>query len=324
MTKTVLALDIGGTNSRLALYSYEKNKIKLVSKEVYPTHDVKTYEKTIYDFIKEKKVNVKNICIGFAGPVTNGRATLTNAGITIDIKKIKKKLDFRQAYLLNDFYVAAAGVNHLLKKDIFEINKGKKIDSKIKVVIGPGTGLGEAHIIDEKIYPGEPGYATISSQSDLEYNLIKHLQKKYKTQVYWEDILSGRGLVGIYDFLDSHKKYAKNKIYLEIKKSGLKKGYLITDYESKNKLCKDTVELFSTFYGRFVRDTALKLLPSHIFLAGGISPDILPITKKVFLDEYLKNRKYSEILKKVSLKLILNRDLGLVGSAAIAFGLQKV
>ena len=54
MTKTVLALDIGGTNSRLALYSYEKNKIKLVSKEVYPTHDVKTYEKTIYDFIKEK------------------------------------------------------------------------------------------------------------------------------------------------------------------------------------------------------------------------------------------------------------------------------
>jgi len=152
-----------------------------------------------------------------------------------------------------------------------------------------------------------------------DYALLDFLKSKYPEQIYYEDIVSGRGLLNIYDHLEIKSNLKINmKIRKLIKKEPVHKAQVITKYSSKDKLCHMTLSIFTKFYARFVRDSALNLISSKVYLVGGISSAIKPYLKKYFVKEFLRHRSHKSLLKRVHVAVILNQDVGLIGSGAMA------
>ena len=89
----------------------------------------------------------------------------------------------------------------------------------------------------------------------------------------------------------------------------------ITNQCGNDELCDSTLVYFTKYFARFTRDSALHLIPSKIYLSGGISPIIKEYIKKYFMKEFIKHRKYSGLLKKINISVVLNTDVGLLGAA---------
>ena len=318
----VLGLDIGGTSSRIALIEV-KNKPVIIKKKTVMTKEVNNISKLINDFNKEHKV--KSVCVGFAGPVIGNKAKLTNAHLKIDLNKVKKETKIQKIVLKNDFHVAGYGIPFLNKKELVSLNKGKNTKKKVEMVVGPGTGLGKVHIIEKKVFPCEAGWTSLGVDDIDDYALLDYLRGKYGRSVYYEDVLSGKGLIDIYDHLEIKSNLDTNmKIRRLIKEEPVHKAKVLIQHSKTDKLCDMTLNIFTKFYARFIRDSCLNLLTSNVYLIGGISGAIEPYLKKGFIKEFLKHDVYSRMLKKVSINIVLNEDVGLIGAGAIASNIVSV
>ena len=311
----VLGLDVGGTNLRVALIEIIDGKPVIRKQENYRTKDVKN----IADVMKKHVQQTQSACIGFAGPILDGKARLTNANLSVEIEKLKKETKLKEITLINDFHAVGYGVPFLDRSKFLVLNKGKGFHNNVQMVVGPGTGLGKAYVIDKKVFPCEGGLTIAGIEDIEEYALLDYLKEKYSGPVYYEDIISGRGLLDIYDHLEIKSNLEINfKIRRLIKEEPVYKARLIEKYSREDKLCDMTLRIFTKFYARFVRDSALNLIASKVYLVGGISGAIRPYLEKCFLAEFLKHRKYSSMLKKVEVSVILTPDVGLVGCGAVA------
>jgi len=316
----VLGLDIGGTNSRIALIEIKKGKPVIAKKETYPTEAVKDIKKLIKKYDKYSK----KACIGFAGPVIGNKAKLTNAKLSVNISKLMKETDLDVIYLVNDFHANGYGIMYVKSSDLVVLNQGA-VPKKEGVVMatGPGTGLGKVLVFQGKVLPCEPGWTSVGINDIDDYALIDYLRTKYKRNIYFEDILSGRGLIDIYDHLEIKYNLETNmKIMRLIKEEPVNKARIITKYASKDKLSDMTLRIFVKFYARYVRDACLGVLTSKVYLVGGLSNAIRPYLKKYFMEEFLNHEVYRPILKKVRVSLDINEDVGLIGAGAVAAGLK--
>jgi glucokinase len=312
--KYVLALDVGGTNLRIALIEIKKKPI-IKKHENYLTKDVKN----LASVIKKFNHGATTACIGFAGPIVGNKASLTNANLGVDIAKLKKETKLKNIELINDFHAVGYGVKFLKESDFLSLNKGKGFNNNVRMVVGPGTGLGKAYIIKGEVYPCEGGLTTLGIEDIEDYALLDYLKEKHPGQIYYEDVVSGNGLIDIYDHLEIKSNLEVNlKIRKLIKEEPVNKAKLITKYSSKDRLCDMTLRIFTKFYARFVRDSALNLISSKVYLVGGISTAIKPYLKQLFVKEFLKHRKYKPLLKKVNVRVVLNQDVGLLGAGAVA------
>jgi glucokinase len=308
----VLGLDIGGTHSRIALIEIKTRPVITKKKKVL-TKDIKDLSKFINDF----NTDAERACVGFAGPIFGNKAELTNADLSIDLRKLRKKTNLK-IDLINDFHAAGYGVPFLRKKDFLVLNKGSRMRSNVRMV-GPGTGLGKSYIIDNEAYPTEAGHTTLGVEDIEDYALLDYLKGKYSDTIYYEDVLSGRGLLDIYDHIEIKSNLEVNmKIRKLIRKEPVYKAKIITKYSKQDKLSDMTLRIFTKFYARFVRDSCLNLISSQVFLVGGISEAIRNYLKKDFIKEFTKHRKYSKLLKKIHVSVILNHDVGLIGAGALA------
>jgi len=311
----VLGVDVGGTNLRIALIEIKNKKPIIKKQHNFITSDVRSLTSVINNF--NNKTNTA--CIGFAGPIFGEKAKLTNAKLAVDISKLKRDTMLRQIILINDFHAVGYGVPFLKKNDFLVLNNGKGFNSNVQMVVGPGTGLGKAYIIDNRVYPCEGGLTTVGVEDIEDYGLVDYLKDKYGSPIYYEDVISGRGLLDIYDHLEIKSNLKVNfKVRKLIKEEPVNKAKLITQYSSEDQLCDMTLSLFTKFYARFVRDSALNLISSKVYLVGGISSSIRPYLKKFFVKEFLRHRKYSSLLKRVNVSVILDADVGLIGCGAVA------
>ncbi|MFH2021270.1 MAG: ROK family protein [archaeon] len=317
--KHVLGLDIGGTNSRIALIDVNEGVPSIKKHKTLPTSDIKDVSKLILGFEK----NIQSIGIGFAGPIMGNKARLTNAKLSIDVPQIKKKTGAKNIRLLNDFQANGYGLRYLGKKDMLVLNKGVKAkENSVEMVVGPGTGLGKAYILNDKVYPCEGGLTTVGIEDIDEYALFDYIKRKLNNEVYYEDIVSGRGLIDIYDHLEIKSNLELNMTFRKkIKAEPVKKATLIVKFSSQDKLCDMTLRIFTKFYARFVRDSALNIISSKVYLVGGISEAIIPYLKKYFTKEFLKHRTYSDLLQRVNVYVVKRQDIGLIGAGAAAAGL---
>jgi glucokinase len=312
----VLALDVGGTNIRIAKVEIKNRKPIIKKEKHFLTKDVNNLSSVINGFRDKEEV----ACIGFAGPIVEKEAKLTNADLRVNINDLKKETGLKEIKLINDFHAVGYGVPFLNKKEFYVLNKGKKFDNNVEMVVGTGTGIGKAYIINNKVYPCEGGVTTLGVGDIGDYALLDYIRTKYNVaSVYYEDVVSGRGLLDIYDHLEIKTNMVLNmKVMRLIKEEPVNKAKLITKYSSKDKLCDMTLQVFTKFYARFVRNSVLNLISSRVYLVGGISIAILPHIKKYFMQEFLKHRVYTNMLKKVDVCVVLNTEVGLLGAGAVA------
>jgi glucokinase len=153
----LLAGDIGGTKTVLALFAPQANEVLPYEEATFWNRDYPSLEAVIADFLVGVTAPISSACFGVAGPVVQGCAAITNLPWVISASDIQARFGFPQVFLLNDLEAIANAIPHLTADDLVTLNAGLPEPHGAIAVIAPGTGLGEAFFgVGRPFLPGAP------------------------------------------------------------------------------------------------------------------------------------------------------------------------
>ena len=321
----VLAGDIGGTKTSLGIFIKGKRRPLLKFFSSYPSAEYKGLEDIIGLFLSENPVKVQNACFGIAGPVENGRCKTTNFPWDVDESGIKKIFKLKKVTLINDLSAMAASVPFLGRSEIFTVNRARPQKNGNISLIAPGTGLGQALLVyhDGKYIPvpSEGGHVDFAPGNDLEAGLLAFLGKQYG-HVSIERVISGIGIINIYNYLKSTGKYTEPK-WLAKKIKTEEPAKVINDSagEKGQKLCLKTIDTFLSILGAAAGNLALTgLTKGGVYIGGGIPPKLLWRFKEdTFMKAFIDKGRFSGLMEKIPVNVILNSNAALLGAAIEAF-----
>lgn len=319
---TVLAGDVGGTKTNLALYKTFQNDFNLILEKSYHSSQYTTLIDVINLFISENNLALPDrICAGVAGPIIHGKAKITNLSWEIDVEDVSKKTGVREVHLLNDLEATAYGLAGLTKADIITLHQGDASVQGNMAIIAPGTGLGEAGLYwDGHSYhpfPTEGGHCDFCPRTDLDIELFHFLQKKYGV-VSWEKVVAGPGIHDIYLFLRSLGN-TEEPAWLSQAFNHDDPSAVISHaaVENKDAVCVEAMEMFVCYLARESSNLVLKMKATGgLFLGGGIPPKIESLLQKEnFYKNYLDCDRMQNLLQQVPIHVITNENTALIGAA---------
>jgi glucokinase len=322
----ILAGDVGGTKTILALFGTAGDGFQALKKQQYASADYATFTQLLKEFISDTGcTHLKSACIGVAGPIIDGHCETTNLPWTLNKETIANQLGTQQAWLLNDLEAAACGLLALPGHYFVELNPSAGQQQGNKAVLAAGTGLGEAIMAwDGKNYhviATEGGHADFAPTNKQEMALLDFLLEKYPGHVSYERLVSGEGLTNIYQFLKTIE-FAPVNSQTEQQMRERDPAAVISEagIMGNDPLCLEALTIFCRIYGAESGNLALKSLPyGGIYLAGGIAPKILPFLKKGdYLGGFLAKGRYRDMLQKISVKVCTNPEVALLGALDFA------
>lgn len=327
---TILAGDVGGTKTLLALFSADDGKpVEIKSKE-YKSDKYNCLEEIINDFLKNFNGTPPIACLGIAGPVNNGVEKSTNLPWITDEKTLSKKTGIRRIKIINDLAATAHSITHLTSDEIINIKPGvvPKMPERF-VVLAPGTGLGQSFLIQKRnkiiTIPSEGGHVDFAPANEIEAELYIFLFKKFG-HVSYERIISGIGLPNIFDYLVQIKKMKPEKETIE-KMKNHDKAPVISELalSGKDSVCEEALNLFVSVLGSHAGNLALTFLADGgVYLAGGIPFKILPKLKEdIFTKSFLNKGRLSSILEPIPVNLISNNRAAVKGAAYFSFQISE-
>ncbi len=324
----LLAGDIGGTKTILAIYSAESGPHAPLAEATYPSAEYPSLETLASEFLAQVNLKVERASFGVAGPVVGGRATVTNLPWVLDEAQLRRALDLSAAHLLNDVLAVAHAVPGLGPADVRTLNQGTPVDGGAIAVIAPGTGLGEAYLTWDgaryRAFASEGGHTDFGPNTPLEMEMLRFLQQRFD-HVSYERICSGIGLPNIYRFL-KESGYASEPAWLAEQLAADDPTPIIVaaalDTNRLCELCAATLDLFVSALGAEAGNMALKVLATGgVYLGGGIPPRILPLLAGgKFMQAFLRKGRFSELLSRMPVRVILNSKAALLGAAL--YGLE--
>lgn len=322
----ILAGDIGGTKTILALFQQKNGKWICYRKKKYLSADYESFNRLLNEFmLDDVEQEIEAVCIGVAGPVINGDCDATNLIWKITRAEISEIVGSDRVCLINDLEAAAQGILGLSDRDLVELNLDAQSLPGNIAVLAAGTGLGEAILYwDGLAYhaiASEGGHADFAPNNKQEDALLVFLRAKYKGHVSYERLISGEGILNIYQFL-KNSGFAQETEATEqaIKINDPAAVIAEAALSGRDALCRETLQMFCRFYGAEAGNLALKCLPySGVYLSGGIGPKIAACLKKdFFMQGFLNKGRYREILRKIPVRLCLDQDAALSGAADYA------
>lgn len=322
----ILAGDIGGTKTDLALYSYIDDSLELVMQQQFASQEYATFYELLLEFIKSSEANnIEALSLGVAGPVVEGRCQTTNLPWLIEVKELQSLVGCLNVSLLNDLESTAYGMLYLKEEEFVNLNPAAADIKGNRAVIAAGTGLGEAMLYydGERYHPmgSEGGHCDFAPQTPLQDELLVWLRGHYHEHVSVERILSGIGIATIYEFL-KEKGIASESQSLQTIDAKSDKSAKISwcAMEENDPLSLKSMELFLEIYGAEAGNLALKSLSlGGLYIGGGIAPKILPLLENTtFYNTFINKGRFKEILQKMPLKVSLNPKTALLGAAHYA------
>lgn len=328
----ILAGDIGGTKTNLALYERSDFPGNPLREQRYINDQVTGFSELIATFLAEGREKPEVACFGVAGPIGNGWVQMTNLDWRIDVQELSQLLPTKDIFLINDLVATAMGTPLLSKKELFIINAGKTQPKGNIAVIAPGTGLGEAFLLqgDNGFIPvaSEGGHADFAPRDRLQLELLDFLWHRDK-HVSVEKVCSGTGLPNIYDFLASSSRvpedFARELAGEEDRTPMLVKSALTTfasgDMEH---VAVRSLQLFLDILAAEAANVSLKLLATGgIYIGGGIPPRILPFFEPDRFMAVFARGVYREMLSEIPIYVLRNTRTALLGAAAYAIRRTK-
>jgi len=321
----LLAGDIGGTKTNLALFSPEEGIIPL-AQATFKSADYADLRSVIAQFLADTGSSIDNAVFGVAGPVVRGQAEATNLPWVVSEMVLKEALGFRSVKLLNDLEATAYGVPNLPAEDLFVLHEAAP-GSGSKVVIAPGTGLGEAVLCQQEgryhVIPSEGGHVDFAPTSLLEIRLLRYLMGKFG-HVSYERVCSGKGLPNIYAFLKK-QGFAEE---LPGMKAALRKSVDPTPIIVQKAMAGEcelsiaTLNTFVSILGSEAGNLALKVMATGgVYLGGGIPPKILAKLKDgTFMASFVNKGRFADLLAHIPVYVILNDKTALFGAACYGLG----
>lgn len=320
----VLAGDIGGTNSRFALFEGGKK----LHEQTLPSAGFTSLEDAIDAFLQGATQRPERACLAVAGPVENGICRVTNLTWTVDARRLADKTRLSHVQLVNDFQAAAFGVTLLGPEHLHQLGGGARNPHGPIVVLGAGTGLGEAFLTwseaDSRyqVLPSEGGHADFTPRTAIETGLAAFLAARYKRASY-ERVLSGPGIRDIFSFLMSEpacRSMVAEETRLAIASEDPPAVIVRQALAGRDPICALALQIFASSYGACAGNLALTVLATGgVFIAGGIAPRILPVLDRgAFREAFEAKGRMQPFLAKLPVFVVTQPDVGLLGAAALA------
>ena len=320
----ILAGDIGGTNARLAYFQPQNGNLRLVSERVFPSREHDEFGEIVGKFLHDSGTHPDAACFGIAGPVRNGRVETSNLPWVIEQARLADQFHLPATLLINDLEAIAWGIGALGAADLVPLNHVGGSASGNQAVVAPGTGLGEAGLFWDgnrhHVFACEGGHTDFAPQSELQIELLKYLAARFG-HVSYERILSGPGLVNAYEFLRDWQHEKESADMAEAMKTGDQAAAISrAALDGSDALASAALNLFIAVYGAEASNLALKAMSTGgLFLAGGISPKILPKLKEpAFMQAFLAKGRMRALVEAMPVQVVINEKVGLLGAARCA------
>lgn len=324
----ILAGDIGGTKTVLALFEPFGETLEPVREATFPSRAHATFEEILTSFLDASPGHQPEAsCFGVAGAVMDGRVQTTNLPWTLEEDALLRTTGGRKATLLNDLEAAAYGTLHLSLAEKHVLNPGTSRRKRGNIaVIAAGTGLGEAILFFDgvKYQPiaSEGGHTDFAPQSEVEVELYKYLQAKFHGHVSYERVLSGPGFFNVYSFFrDTHHAPEPDWLAERIKAEDPSAVVAEVGLACRDTNCEASLDLFARIYGAEAGNLALKALAvGGVFVAGGIAPKLLPALTRndAFLEGFFAKGRFADLMKNLHVSVALNPRAPLIGAAYYA------
>lgn len=352
----IVAGDIGGTKTHLALFDWHKDRVDPVRLETFHSADYTSLEDMLVEFLvppkppapiegspaekgddnepqpespEQEPLKIDAACFGIAGPVIQNHSQTTNLPWVVDGAALAKRFDIPKVKLLNDLEAMAHGVLLLRPDEVHILNVGSPpTHNQALALIAAGTGLGEAILFWNgsryQPMPSEGGHVDFAPNNDNEIELLRHLRSNY-LHVSYERVLSGPGLHAIYDYVRDSKKNEPTWLAERIKAGDPAAAIAEAGLKGQAEIATQALDLFASIYGAEAGNLALKgMTLNGVYVGGGIAPKLLVKLKDgTFMKSFTNKGRYKRLMSSIPVKVVMNQKTPLLGAASVAAAITQ-
>lgn len=316
MGQRILVADIGGTNARFGIAERNNDGAWLIDHFVkfqgddYPTFKgvLKTY---LDPFGGSKPVHA---IFSVAGPVANGKVTLTNRDWSLDARDLSETFEFERALIVNDFAAMTRCVPELGENDFLPVKDGTAHKDAPILVAGPGTGFGVGYLVPIltggwQVLTTEGGHQAYAPQTDRELELLKNLRARFGF-VSLEKVSSGSGMKDVHRAICERHGEVYTPLSPAIIREKAKQG---------DPICLEICEIRASATMGAMGDMALSGgARGGVVLAGGVSERMIEFFRtEDAMSRFLKRGKRSDYMADIPIRLLVNPRAALFGAAAL-------
>ena len=323
---SILAGDIGGTKSNLALYCATG---ELLQKTTYQNHDFSSLREVINAFLTGQEQTPVRECFGVAGPIRKNRVRMTNLDWVIDGNKLASHFAFDKVILVNDLVATTAGAVRLPADSLVAINDGHPDPDGAIGVLAVGTGLGECFgvPVNKRIlaFPSEGGHSSFAPRTTEQIGLLKFMLR-HKEHVSVERVCSGTAIPDLYAYMVTccpEPEWLRN----DLKKTEPAQHTPLIVRAANEALAGGTpcepavraIELFVDILAGEAANLALKVLATGgIYLGGGMVPRVQAFfDQQRFMNIFCRG-VYRQLLEDIPVHIIQDPATALIGAREIA------
>lgn len=322
--RPVLAGDIGGTKTALALYNPDRT---LLREATYINRQFSDILEVIGNFLAGEKHQPGRVCLGAAGPVRDNRVRMTNLDWVIDAEKICSCFPFDSVRLVNDLVATTAGVQHLPADGLLAINPKERKPQGTIAVLAAGTGLGQSFAVwhENRLYPfpSEGGHATFAPRNQQQIELLTFMLKS-KKHVSVEQVCSGLAIPDLFTFISSACP-PPDWLNRQLRHQPDQTPTLIraaVNALTGGPACEAAVRTMFLFVDILAAEAANLTLKSlatgGVYIGGGIPPRILPFFDTTRFMSFFSRGSFSDLLAAIPVHIILASETALTGARELA------
>jgi glucokinase len=319
----LLVGDIGGTNARFALAL--RDEPGFFDELQLPCADFATAHSAIEYFLTSRKASLPDtICLAAAGPLVAQSVRFTNNHWSLVATDLAAAFNGAKVRLLNDFEAIAYSIPHLGKAERLPV--GLPISAELPAnnysvaIIGPGTGLGAVGLkmVDGTMIPipGEAGHMGFAPTTQVQLEILMAL-REHHDRVSSERLVCGPGIESIH--------WALGRVHGQEWPQRSAEEIFTAAVNNQDGRASEAVQMFFEILGQFAGDFALALgATDGIFIAGGIVPRYPSlIANSRFRSGFENKGRCRSMMEKIPTQLILHKNPGLLGAAAVAATMAK-
>jgi len=311
-----LLADIGGTHMRLAQAGVTDAEPHHVRK--YVCAKFGSVEEVLQDYLQAHPLTGKvTACFAVAAPVSAERAVdevvMTNRDWRFSVTQLSQRFGWQSLTVINDFEAVALSVPGLHESQVVQLGGKSANPQGCIAVLGPGTGLGVKHLVATergyKVLSGEGGHVDFAPVDEID-QLVWQFVRERKGRVSLEDVLSGRGLVNLYQALAAERGVD----------AGLRDAHSIV-FEAQNAACElsgESLQQFCRILGSFAGNLALTLnTTGGVYICGGVVSELADLLESSdFRARFEDKGRFRDYVQDIPVFLITAPEPGLRGALA--------
>lgn len=312
-----LVADIGGTNTRVALA--EGRHVRTETIRRFPNEGFPGLEPVLRRYLEEVKgPRPAAVCVAVAGPVKDGWAELTNRDWTIDLALLTRATGADRAAILNDLQAQGHALGHLAPgstRVLIPVSEAGPEAAKLVVNVGTGFNIALAFDVGGRRFvpPAEAGHATLPVRDEADFRLSRHLAAIHDFASV-EEVLSGRGIVEVFDWLGVEEGDARKATSAEIMAAVAAGG---EGRETR------AARVFVRMLGAVAGDLALATLPfGGVWLVGGLARAFAPhLAAYGFAEAFRDKGRFSDFMGQFGVGVVEDDNAALTGCASHLAGM---